>query len=104
MSHIGSIEDFPANSATGVQVEGRALLVVNRAGNFFLYDNSCPHTRETLDPMGGSVASDDGLLLRCQRHAAEFLSETGACVAGPCQGEHLEPVPFTLAGTDLYLD
>lgn len=104
MSHIGNTGDFPDNSATGVQVAGHELLVVRRAGEFFVYRNLCPHTRETLDPMGGSVASEDGLLLRCQRHAAEFLSDTGECVAGPCQGERLEPVPFTVGGGDLYLD
>ncbi|MFT4613058.1 MAG: nitrite reductase/ring-hydroxylating ferredoxin subunit [Bacteroidia bacterium] len=104
MSLIGSIEDFPDNSANGVEIEQRALLVVRRAGAVYVYQNLCPHTRETLDPTGGSVASDDGLLLRCQRHGAEFITETGDCVAGPCQGERLEPVAFTLSGTDIYLD
>ena len=104
MSLIGNLEDFPDNSATGVVVEQRPLLVVRKAGEVFLYANNCPHTRETLDPMGGSVASDYGLLIRCQRHAAEFVSETGECVAVPCQGERLEPAAFTLSGSDLYLD
>lgn len=99
-----SIEDYPDNSATGVTVDGRALLLVRRAGAVFLYENNCPHTRETLDPMGGSVSSEDGLLIRCQRHAAEFVSETGECVAGACQGEYLTPVAFTLAGSEVYLD
>lgn len=104
MSLIGNIEDFPDNSANGIVVEHRALLVVRRAGEVYVYENLCPHTRETLDPLGGSVASDDGLLLRCQRHAAEFVSDTGECVAGPCQGERLEPVAFTLSEEDIYLD
>lgn len=80
------------------------LLVVKRAGSLFLYRNHCPHTQESLDPMGGSVASSDALIIVCQRHGAEFLTDTGECVSGPCQGEHLEAIPFTLSGGDIYLD
>ena len=49
-------------------------------------------------------AGDGALLISCQRHAAEFLSHTGECVAGPCQGEFLTPVPFTLSNEGIYLD
>jgi len=104
MSRIGNIEDFADNSTCGIQVDYLELLVVKRAGQLFLYQNKCPHTQDTLDPMGGSVASDDGLLIHCQRHAAQFITDTGECVAGPCQGESLTSVPFTLSNGDIYLD
>jgi nitrite reductase/ring-hydroxylating ferredoxin subunit len=104
MSLIGNIEDFPDNSSSNVSQEQRPLLLIKRAGALFIYHNRCPHTGESLDPMGGSVASTDGLLLQCQRHAAQFVSDTGECVAGPCQGERLEPVAFTLSNGDIYLD
>ena len=104
MSLIGNVEDIPDNSTSSIMVDQRSLLLVKRAGDLFIYDNHCPHTGESLDPMGGSVASADGLLIQCQRHAAEFVSTTGECVAGPCQGEQLEIVPFTLSGGDVYLD
>lgn len=104
MSLIGKFEDFPDNSTSSISVDQRALLLVKRAGDLFIYDNRCPHTGESLDPMGGSVASTDGLLIQCQRHAAQFVSDTGECVAGPCQGEQLEIVPFTLSRGDIYLD
>ena len=104
MSRIGNIEDFAENSSSSIQVDYLALLVIKRAGELFLYRNKCPHTQDTLDPMGGSVASDDGLLIHCQRHAAEFITDTGECVAGPCQGESLSAVAFTLSNGDIYLD
>jgi nitrite reductase/ring-hydroxylating ferredoxin subunit len=104
MSLIGKLEDFPDNSAHGVHSGGLALLIVRRAGQTYVYENLCPHTRETLDPDGGSVAVSGGLLIQCQRHAAEFIAESGECVAGPCQGETLTPIPFTLSGGDIYLD
>lgn len=104
MSLIGNIEDFSPDSASGIRVGHMALLVVRRAGELFIYENNCPHTRETLDPEGGDLAINGGLLIQCQRHAAEFIVETGECVAGPCLGEALQALPFTLSGGYIYLD
>ncbi|MEZ5572295.1 MAG: Rieske 2Fe-2S domain-containing protein [Halioglobus sp.] len=104
MSRIGHIEDFPDNSTSSFQAGHLALLVVRRAGHLFLYENRCPHTRETLDPQGGSLTTSEGLLIQCQRHAAEFIADTGECVSGPCQGDTLNAIPFTLSGGDIYLD
>ncbi|MDG1944948.1 MAG: Rieske 2Fe-2S domain-containing protein [Halioglobus sp.] len=104
MSLIGNIEDYPNNSAQGINTDYGAVVLVKRHGHLFLYQNECPHTRETLDPSGGSVATNGGLLIQCQRHAAEFIAETGECVSGPCQGEHLKTIAFTLSNGDIYLD
>lgn len=92
------------NSSRSVMVEGRPFLLLRRGETLTLYENRCPHTGETLDPMGGSVVDESGELLRCQRHGAEFLSVSGECVSGPCQGEKLTAVPFTLARGEIYLD
>jgi nitrite reductase/ring-hydroxylating ferredoxin subunit len=104
MSNVANIDDWPDNSSMSINSERGELLLVKRGGEVFIYDNRCPHTGETLDPMGGSVVTLGGLTLACQRHAAEFISETGECVAGPCIGEHLVAVPFTLTNGDIYLD
>jgi nitrite reductase/ring-hydroxylating ferredoxin subunit len=104
MSLIGHIGDFPDNSTCSIRSGQLAVLVVRRAGQLFLYDNRCPHTRETLDPDGGSLATGGGLLIECQRHAAQFIADTGECVAGPCLGEKLQAIPFTLSDGAIYLD
>lgn len=104
MSLIGNFDALPDNSTSSLLVDQRSLLLVKSAGELFIYDNRCPHTGESLDPMGGSLASTDGLLIQCQRHAAEFVSSSGECVGGPCQGEQLQSIPFTLSGGDIYLD
>ncbi|WOJ98066.1 Rieske 2Fe-2S domain-containing protein [Congregibacter brevis] len=92
------------NSSQSVTLEGRSLILVNRRGELFLFENNCPHANESMDPLGGSLSDDSGDLIRCQRHGAEFLAHTGECVAGPCMGETLTPVAFTLAGGQIYLD
>jgi nitrite reductase/ring-hydroxylating ferredoxin subunit len=104
MSLIGHLGDFPDNSTCSIQSGELAVLVVRRAGRLFLYENRCPHTRETLDPAGGSLAAADGFLIECQRHAAQFIADTGECVAGPCLGENLQVIPFTLSDETIYLD
>ena len=104
MSLIGNIDDFATNTSTSLEADFRKLLVVRRGDQLYVYENSCPHVRDDLDPEGGSVVSDDGLLIVCQRHGAEFITETGECVAGPCLGEYLSAVAFTLSNGDIYLD
>lgn len=104
MSRIGHIDDFEDNASTGIQVDALELLVVKKAGELFLYENRCPHVADTLDPMGGSVTDAGAMLIHCQRHGAEFLSHNGECVAGPCLGERLRALPFTLSNGDIYLD
>lgn len=104
MSKLADVADLPEEGTCNVVCAGRNLLIVRRHDAIQAYENSCPHTRETLDPMGGSVASEDGLLLECQRHAAQFLAATGECVGGPCLGEHLEPVAVIVSQGAIYLD
>jgi nitrite reductase/ring-hydroxylating ferredoxin subunit len=98
--------DFPINDgeSRSVTVEGRPFLLLRQGGSLRLFENRCPHTGETLDPMGGSVLEAGGELITCQRHGAQFLSSSGECVAGPCIGEHLVPVDFTAVNGEIYLD
>lgn len=95
---------IPDNTSRSVTLDGRNLILARYAGELYLYENNCPHARETMDPMGGSISRGDGGLLRCQRHSADFLAQTGECVAGPCVGEALTPVAFTAVGNEIYLD
>jgi nitrite reductase/ring-hydroxylating ferredoxin subunit len=104
MSLIGNLEDFTDNSAHSIRRGQLALLIVRRAGQVFVYENRCPHTQKTLDPHGGSLATNGGLLIQCQRHAAQFIADTGECVAGPCLGEALNALDFTVSGSAIYLD
>ena len=100
------IDDYPLdpNMSTSVTVDGRSFLLIRRDTELLLFENRCPHTGETLDPMGGSIMEAQGELITCQRHGAQFLSSSGECVSGPCQGESLEPVAFTAVAGEIYLD
>ena len=92
------------NTSCSVTVEGRNLILADSGGQLHAFENNCPHANESLDPMGGSVSSEDGVLLRCQRHGAEFLVTNGECVSGPCFGESLIPVAVIAVEGRVYLD
>lgn len=93
-----------SNTSASVTIDGRDLILADRNGTVYAYENACPHTGETLDPMGGSVSEAGGALLRCQRHAAQFDVANGECVGGPCIGERLASVAVTVVDGAIYLD
>jgi nitrite reductase/ring-hydroxylating ferredoxin subunit len=56
--------------------------------------NRCPHQGTELDWQPGKFFEEAGLYLICSTHGAMFRPESGSCIAGPCQGAALEPVPI----------
>lgn len=52
----------------------------------------CPHRFAELDWLPGRFFDDAGLYLVCSMHGALFEPGSGACVAGPCAGDRLEPL------------
>jgi len=62
------------------------------------YRNVCPHVSIPLDRGGEPLLTADGLFLVCRNHGALFTPEDGLCVAGPCQGESLVPLPVVRSG------
>jgi len=67
--------------------------VVCFQGELRAWRNHCPHAGSPLDWLPGQFFSDNGQLLVCHTHHAEFEPLTGACVAGPCpRGLYAVPV------------
>jgi nitrite reductase/ring-hydroxylating ferredoxin subunit len=58
----------------------------------FAYVNICPHKGTELDWQPGEVFDESGLYLICATHGAMFETDSGKCVAGPCQGATLTRV------------
>ncbi|MBI3827376.1 MAG: Rieske (2Fe-2S) protein [Candidatus Rokubacteria bacterium] len=89
--------------AFAVACGGRPVqaFVVNHQGTYGAYVNRCPHTGTTLDLWPNEFLSDDGRWLICATHGAVFEPASGACVAGPCAGDALTPLPLRLEGEAL---
>jgi nitrite reductase/ring-hydroxylating ferredoxin subunit len=79
---------------------GRAVegFIVNHDGAYGAYVNRCPHAGTTLDLWPNEFLSEDGRSLICATHGAVFAPATGACIAGPCAGDGLTPLPVRVDG------
>jgi 8-oxo-dGTP diphosphatase len=73
------------------------ILLATPDGGARAYRNVCPHVPIPLDRGGEPLLTEEGFLA-CRNHGALFAVEDGFCVAGPCAGETLEPVPVEPRG------
>ena len=60
------------------------------------YVNHCPHAGHPLDLRPHHFLTRDRALIVCASHGALFEKENGLCIAGPCAGRALRPVPLVI--------
>lgn len=71
------------------------VIVVEHHG-IHAYQNHCPHVGVSLDYGDGDCLYEPGILI-CSLHGALFAADSGLCLAGPCRGDSLTPIPITLS-------
>jgi len=76
--------------------------VVRRGARAYGYRNECPHVGTPLDWIPDEFMDREGRHLVCSTHGAVFRIEDGLCLAGPCQGDALEPVAVAVRDGLLY--
>lgn len=96
-------DELAENSARGFTVNGMPVLAVRKNGAVYAYHNSCPHIGVPLEWLPDQFLDSEGELIQCATHGALFVIETGACIAGPCVGESLEPLPLVIQDGVVYL-
>ena len=62
------------------------------------YINTCPHAGHPLNFRPDRFLTPDRSLILCASHGAVFTRDEGLCVAGPCPGRSLTPVPLEVVG------
>lgn len=104
LCRLGELPD-PGSRGVTVEQGGRLheVFVVRRGGQVFCYLNSCPHTGSPLDWMPDRFLSLDQRYIQCATHAALFRIEDGLCIAGPCSGDALTPLPVIVKGDRVML-
>lgn len=83
---------------------GASFIVLRAEGALRVYANRCPHRGTELDWLPGRFLDPSGKHLHCATHGALFRPETGECIAGPCRGQALEAVHFTVHEGRVVLD
>ncbi len=99
LRHLCRPSDIPDGGTLAFPAPTRqhAGLFAWRGGETILiYVNACPHLGVPLDWAPGAFLATDGSRIVCSTHGAEFEIATGRCLRGPCEGDALERVPYTL--------
>jgi nitrite reductase/ring-hydroxylating ferredoxin subunit len=93
MSHLqrDSLPDGKAVGAdSGANPDG--LIVLRHGERVWAWLNICPHQGRMLNYAPGKFLQTDAGNIMCAAHGAVFDRYTGACIAGPCKGDRLNPV------------
>jgi len=69
---IGETQEIPKNKMQVFKVEGHEILVVTVEGEFYAFENRCPHMGYPL-----YLGSLEGKVLTCGFHYAKFDVSTG---------------------------
>lgn len=93
MNRLCDSASLPEGTSRGFTLGKVLLFAVRRHRQVHVYLNRCPHQQVALEWQPDAFLDDSGSLIRCARHGALFLIESGECVAGPCSGESLQSVP-----------
>ena len=95
---LGRLEEIPDGQAKAYRVDGfeYEVFVHRERGGVRAYLNSCPHQGTPLDWVPDRFIAPDGEHFLCATHGALFRMADGVCVAGPCAGARLTPVPVGL--------
>jgi nitrite reductase/ring-hydroxylating ferredoxin subunit len=67
------------------------------------YVNTCPHAGHPLNFRPDKFLTPDRNLILCASHGALFTRDEGLCIAGPCPGQSLTPVPIEVIGDFILL-
>ena len=90
--------ELGADAARGFTIGGGDWplrgFVVRSGAELRAYVNRCPHAGHPLNLLPERFCTPDGALILCSSHGALFEKLTGYCVAGPCAGRALTPVPL----------
>ncbi len=97
LCRLEDIEDGEGKGFTLTRDGARQEIFVVRDGaQVYGYRNLCPHAGSALDWQPDRFMNGDGSYVMCHTHGALFRIEDGYCVAGPCAGKSLTPVPVAL--------
>lgn len=106
-TRLCALQDIPDGASKGFTLERASglplrVFAVRRGETVWAYVNRCPHRGTPLDWQPDDFLDREGRHIVCATHGALFQVEDGVCIAGPCPGEQLTPLPLERRGDDFY--
>ena len=96
MTALCHVDDLGENQAKGFELGNDSMFAIKRDGQIYVYRNSCPHRGVELNWLEDQFLDGDGELIQCATHGALFVIESGECIYGPCRGQYLQAVAFSI--------
>lgn len=100
----GSGFTLPQEAADRLAGGDPDIFIVRLGNRVFGYANSCPHLSSPLDWIENQFMTPDKSHILCATHGAQFRIEDGVCVAGPCRGDALTPLPLSIRDGTVMLE
>ncbi len=88
----------------GAEGRPREGFVVRRGQQAWAWLNVCPHAGRQLNWKPDAFLTRDGSRIMCSAHGATFEPDTGLCVAGPCPGRRLTPIPCEVVAGEVIVE
>ncbi len=98
------IDDIPEGNSKGFNLEGVNLFAVKKDGKISIYLNRCPHLGIPLEWQNDQFLDNEAGFIKCSNHGALFVLETGECVQGPCLGDSLWEIPFSIENRQIMVN
>lgn len=96
MSILCHSNEISEGKSKGFQIGERFVFAVKKNNRIYVYENSCPHLGIQLEWQPDEFLDDEASLIQCSTHGALFKIEDGVCLSGPCLGQSLTAVDFTV--------
>jgi 3-phenylpropionate/trans-cinnamate dioxygenase ferredoxin subunit len=76
---------------TAVSVDGFPVAIANVEGDYFAFQNLCPHQGTSL----GGRPLEEGCYITCVQHSSRYDVRTGTCVQPAADGFHQDLMTFS---------
>ena len=104
MIKLIDIHTLQQSISKGFEINNKKILAIIKEGECFVYENKCPHLGIDLEFLPDQFLDSDNALIICSTHGALFEIQTGHCVSGPCQGDHLELIESKIENEHLWVN
>lgn len=99
LRRLCSRAELPEGGARGFDPLGcgrDTVFAVRRGGTVRVWADRCPHHGTPMPWRKDAYLNAAGDRIVCAAHGALFEINSGLCVQGPCLGEKLRPIHFTV--------
>ncbi len=86
------LDELANDSSRGFKLGELNVFAVKQGGQVFVYRNACPHLGIALEWVDNQFLDSSGTMIQCANHGAQFVIQSGLCVAGPCLGRSLQSI------------